>query len=282
MVKRIEAGLDPGGTGLLHRDKCALIIIQRVDSRIKVLFVIQWDKMNEEVFKEIGRLCTDYKVSILKIDDAQDYKEDLSNYFDKDKIYPVNFRIYKDTMTGQANRKWERELYEIKDTETDLLLQCKMYKKGGRPHADDLVDALMLATFWDDTLFKSRTHGRVYFDDTKVDPELANVRVDRLGFKVKEEPIKNTEVKTLKYNDRTMWLCPTCNKENLLLYDDEYHNCIGKHCTFKIKFPKSEPNTDSTREHSNCRVCGSLMTSDEYKKNNGLCPYHKEGGSKPY
>src|SRR5208283_2391082 len=108
------------------------------------------------------------KVSLCKVDSLPiDWVERIKEVFDKSRVFSVNFRYYKEEMQGQLTHIIEGQGLEISSEYEDLIQEMKSYKKAGRPHGDDRVDSLMLATYSNELLFPTKplTGGRITICD---------------------------------------------------------------------------------------------------------------------
>jgi hypothetical protein len=160
-----EGGVDGGGRG--YRDKLSFTIIERIGKfKIKVLVSKVWDKdtPSDDAAREIGNLLREYKVQLCKVDSLPvDWVDRIKEVYDKSRVFAVTFRAYKEEMTGQLTHIIDGHGLEIPAAYEDLLGELKGYKKGGRPHLDDRVDSLMLATYSNEVLFpmKPLSGGRI-------------------------------------------------------------------------------------------------------------------------
>jgi hypothetical protein len=165
-----EAGLDVGGTGHTDRDQMCLTILERSKSskyKIKVLLTKQWgfDEVKDAP-KEIGDLCRQYRVQLLKVDSLPPYwTEIMKENFDKNRVFPVTMKAYKEEMIGKLTHIIESQGLELPIEYEGMIQQLKAYKEKGNPHYDDYVDSLLLAAFWNDELFpiKPATGGCAVF-----------------------------------------------------------------------------------------------------------------------
>lgn len=167
---RREAGIDGGGTGVQNRDKLALVIGERIGKyKFKVLHSQTWGFSNlSEAPKEIGLLLKLYNAQVVKVDSLPSFWSDLiAEHYDAKKVFPVTFKAYKEEMQGKLSHVIESQGLEIPVAHDDLIQEMKSYKKQGNPHYDDLVDALLLANYWNDVLFptKPATGGRIVIHD---------------------------------------------------------------------------------------------------------------------
>jgi hypothetical protein len=163
---RREAGIDGGGSGIQGRDRLGLVIIERIGkTRIKVLHTQTWNFDSlANAPTEISNILKIFNVEVVKIDSLPVYwTEIIQDHFNKDKVFPVTFKAYKEEMQGKFTHTLESQQIEIPMVADELILQMKKYKKQGNPHYDDLVDGLLLACYWNDALFKIKPKGTMIF-----------------------------------------------------------------------------------------------------------------------
>jgi hypothetical protein len=151
-----EAGIDGGGFGVTNRDKLSLTIIERIGKfKEKILLSRVWGL--EEIagaYSEIGRLLREYKVVLVKVDSLPiDTIERVKEVYDKSKCFSVNAKFFKEECQGQLSHIIEGQGLEIPVEYEELIQEMKSYKKTGRPHYDDRVDSLLLATYSNNVLF---------------------------------------------------------------------------------------------------------------------------------
>jgi hypothetical protein len=163
-----EAGIDGGGFGVTNRDKLSLTIIERIGKfKEKILLSRVWGLEDiAGAYSEIGRLLREYKVVLVKVDSLPvDTIERVKEVYDKSKCFSVNAKFFKEECQGQLSHIIEGQGLEIPAEYEELIQEMKSYKKTGRPHYDDRVDSLLLATYSNDVLFpiKPATGGCAVF-----------------------------------------------------------------------------------------------------------------------
>ena len=210
-----EAGLDGGGFGLTNRDKLSLTIIERIGKfKEKVLLSKVWGL--EEIanaYSEIGKLLKEYKVVLCKVDSLPvDTVERVKEVFDKSRVFSVNAKNYKEECQGQLTHIIEGQGLEIPAEYEDLIQEMKSYKKQGRPHYDDRVDSLLLATYSNDVLFpvKAPTSGRITICDMNKRTQWSNFGNSRSA------PLTNTA-----YPNNRNFVPNTANKNRQPIYGRE-------------------------------------------------------------
>lgn len=163
---KTESGIDSGGTG--ERDKYALVIIERVQTRVKVRVVKYWNYSNIHLTPmEPNNLLIQYKTVINKMDSQpEDFYKDLQA-ITKKKIYSIIMKQYREEILGHLKFLIKTHKLEIVSSEEELLSQ--LYRFTKKPSHDDcLVWALALAAYENDELFKEQVIGRVIFPKKKV------------------------------------------------------------------------------------------------------------------
>jgi hypothetical protein len=149
---KTESGIDSGGTG--ERDKYALIIVERVSTRVKVRLVKWWNFQNiHETPEAVRDYLAQYHTILNKMDSQpEEFYQDLQAITTK-KIYPVIFKKYREEMLGHLKYLIKTHKLEIEETEEELLKQLYRFtKKAG--HDDCLVWALALACYENRELFQ--------------------------------------------------------------------------------------------------------------------------------
>ena len=46
---------------------------------------------------------------------------------------------------------------------------------------------------------------------------------------------RNITVQSIKREGKLYWICPKDHTENLVVYDNHFHNCAGEKCKFTFK-----------------------------------------------
>jgi hypothetical protein len=175
---KTESGIDSGGTG--ERDKYALIIVERVQTRVKVRLVKWWNFENiDETPEAVRDVLIQYNTTINKMDSQpEEFYQDLQA-ISKKKIYPMIMKQYREEMLGHLKYLIKTHKLEIEETEEELLKQLYRFtKKAG--HDDCLVWALALACYENKELFKPENRcGAVAVCDTKTGEIWTNQPVTR-------------------------------------------------------------------------------------------------------
>jgi len=101
-----------------------------------------------------------YRVKQIRMDSLPvEWVDHVADICGKDKVIPVTFKAYKEEMMGQLTHVIESQGLSVSNEHEELIQQLKSFKKQGRPHYDDLVDGLMLATYQNDLLFPEKKAG---------------------------------------------------------------------------------------------------------------------------
>jgi hypothetical protein len=153
------AGIDAGGTGREDRDRFALVIVEKMGKyKFKVLYYKTWNfETLGKVREEVPMLLKLYNVRQVRMDSLPMFWTDIiTELYGKDKVFPVTFKAYKEEMMGQLTHVIQSQGLSVSVECEDLIQQMKSFKKQGRPHYDDLVDGLMLATYQNDVLFPEK------------------------------------------------------------------------------------------------------------------------------
>lgn len=160
----IEVGLD------WAFDPCATVIsvIERVGSRVKLLFCKSWKKKPiEDIAPKIAKIINTYKPNIIKADaNPPEYQGHVEKYTH----YKINYlpgKMHKGAMMAQLQRNVRRHLLEIPENRLDILLQFRKYRKGKRT-GDDLVDSIAFASYQPATLIVGKPKFTVWFKDKKI------------------------------------------------------------------------------------------------------------------
>lgn len=167
---KCESGIDSGGTG--ERDKYALVIIERVGTRVKIRLVKYWNYNNIHLTPvEPNNLLIQYNTVINKMDSQpEEFYNDLQS-ITKKKIYPIIMKQYREELIGHLKFLIKTHKLEIPSNEEELLTQ--LYRFTNKPsHSDDLVWALALACYQNKELFKEEVRGTMKIFSVPYDPYL--------------------------------------------------------------------------------------------------------------
>lgn len=138
----VYAGLDWGFRG----DPTALVVVQRVDDKWRVLEAIEWKAEHmSRVHDEIERICRDRKV-IAIFADSTAVGENMRLIDRGLPVQEISFKKEKQYMLANLRMLVERGKLELSEKEHQFLIgELVDYSWDQKGH-DDLVDALMLAT----------------------------------------------------------------------------------------------------------------------------------------
>jgi hypothetical protein len=145
-----------------YPDPTAIVIVQRNEEEIRVLFYDQRKKEDpEHLIDRIYNLCKQYKVERIFSDSHNKHMNALVRNKGLP-LYEVSFKGEKNLLQSNLTTLIEREILKIPEEYIPLIWQIRQYTYNTKGN-DDLVDALMLAC----KEYRERKESTFYFKVTK-------------------------------------------------------------------------------------------------------------------